>query len=217
MIVRLAQDVVGYNENGQPTAEANVAVAVIDEPRFVDKSRLLLPFLRKRLADLCSISSSSPNPSTHVPTPLLTFLQGLDALGCFFSPVYYESEEKMTQELRRFFAEDGDGCRVVCARRVQRPLDSRAGVIDDLEQQDREILAYAESHIRSVVPLREYIDSGRISLIDIGQDVQILSSSELRDKAQRGDDSWRRMTTSRVVDYIRQHNLYDGSMARQCS
>ena len=47
-------------------------------------------------------------------------------------------------------------------------------------------------------------------LIDIGEDEQTFSSSELRDRVARGNESWKNMTTGRVADYIAEQNLYAG-------
>ena len=218
MVVRLAQDVVGYDSNGQPTADVNVAVAAIDEPRFVDKSRLLLTFLRRRLTDLCAmphlpssdLPPSSPDQPPAIPTPHLIFLQGLDTLGRLFSPQYYKSEDIMTQELCRFFSEDGDGSRVVCARRVQRTTNSQSDAVDDFDERDRVTLAQAERQILTKIPIRKHVDSGRITLVDIGRDERTFSSTEIRHKIQCGDDSWKAMTTPHVIDYILKHNLYTG-------
>ena len=119
----------------------------------------------------------------------------------------------MTQELCHFFSEDGDGSRVVCARRVQRTTDSdsQSETVDDLDERDRETLAQAEHQILTNIPIRKHVESGRITLVDIGRDERTFSSTEIRHKIQCGDDSWKAMTTPHIVDYILKHNLYNGS------
>ena len=217
MVVGLARDVVGYDESGQPTGDANVAVAVIAEPLFADKSRLLLAFLRRRLVDLGTTPSL---PSAHlqalpldqsvaIPNPRLIFLLGLDTLSRLCSLQNYGSEEIMRQDLH-FLSLDGDDSRIVCARRIQRAKDSQDEILDSLasDERDREALSQAEVHLRSVGLNREYLDSGRITLIDIRKDEWVLSSTELRDKVRCGDDTWKKMTTPHIVDYILDQNLY---------
>jgi len=54
---------------------------------------------------------------------------------------------------------------------------------------------------------KEFIESGRIVLVDISEDEQTFSSSEVRDKIIRGDD-WQRMVSTMVAEYIVHHKLY---------
>jgi len=195
MMVLLAEDVVYRSEKLSSVADleqgaiaSNVAVAIINEPTFVGKSSTLLSFLRQRLDDI-----SSPN-SVSTPSLQLTFLQGLDTLERFLTPRYYTSETAMHQSLRKFFSSDEDDSRVVCARRV---LPS--GQIVGSEQ---------ESQNEMTVMVKEFIESGNVVLIDIGEHERTFSSSEVREKVIRGDDGWRRLVSRNVGDYMERQKLY---------
>jgi nicotinamide-nucleotide adenylyltransferase len=201
MMSLLNRDIVLHDVRETPACDddANVAIAIIDEPTFVWKSSTLLAFLRQRFADLASSSTpSSP------PTPQLVFLQGFDTLERLLSPRYYASEEAMLQSLRQFFSPQGDDSRVVCARRVQHPPSPHAQVAQgsslDTNQSEREKLVLAKA--------KEFVEAERIILVDIGEDERAFSSSELRDKIARGNGSWKKMTTGHRADYIMEKKLY---------
>ncbi|KAI0033530.1 hypothetical protein K488DRAFT_6636, partial [Vararia minispora EC-137] len=112
----------------------------------------------------------------------LTFLQGMDTLERFLAVRYYGSNDAMHESLARFFSDEGDNAAVVCARRIMQ----------------RTLLEGAS----------EYVSAGRISLTDIGDTLQRLSSSEVRDKVRTGDDSWREFVTERVAAYVEEQKLY---------
>ncbi|KAI0311935.1 thiolase-like protein [Amylostereum chailletii] len=182
MMVLLAEDMRDADAN------ANVAVAIIDEPTFVGKSTILLDFLRARLAD--NTNRSSPSPS-FLKTEL-TFLQGLDTLERFLAPHYYGSPDQMRTALTRFFAPDGDNSHVVCARRTV--------VVDAAEEGEKERIVTDAA--------REFVDAGRVKMVDIGRDLQGLSSSEVRARVSRGEDGWRNMVSGRIADYVVGNRLY---------
>ncbi|KAJ7592934.1 Nucleotidylyl transferase [Mycena floridula] len=93
MMVELVSDV----------KDDNVAVALIDEPGFVGKSRILQDFLKARIRE----------QDIH---PRLVFLLGFDTLERLFAPRYYgDSKETMYSALLQFFSVDQS--RVVCASR----------------------------------------------------------------------------------------------------
>ena len=195
----------------------NVAVAIIDEPTFVGKSTALLSYLRHRLsAHPASLSAPAPPhlpassgsemsaaraaPNASVmredaskpPRPQLTFLVGTDTLERLFAPRYYASPEAMRAALRRFLSAhpDGDDARVVCARRTL----SSSG---DHEH---------EAKLRAAIA--EFVVEDRVQLVDIQEELRIISSTSIRRGAQDGDDSWKAMVTPSVAEYIVEHNLY---------
>jgi len=197
MMVLLAKDIVHHGRRSSTAdigQEANVAVAIINEPTFVGKSSTLHSFLRQRLADLALPSSAHAVLTLTPLAPQLTFLQGFDTLERLLSPRYYESEATMWQSLRHFFSSHGDNSRVVCARRV-----SSIGRITGPGQKD--------CRSKTMAMAKEFIESGRIVLVDISEDEQTFSSSEVRDKIIRGDD-WQRMVSTMVAEYIVHHKLY---------
>jgi nicotinamide-nucleotide adenylyltransferase len=194
MMVLLAKDIQAHYSERRPTStdierEANVAVAIINEPTFVGKSSTLLSFLRQRLANILSPSLDTHDPALPVP-PQLTFLQGFDTLERLLSPRYYASEAAMWQALHDFFSAQKDDSRVVCARRV-----SFVG------QEE-------EGQSKTIDRAKEFIASGRITLIDIGEAEQTFSSSEVRNEVMQGNDGWQRLVSTAVANYIRQQKLY---------
>jgi len=168
---------------------ANVAIAIIDKPTFVGKSSALLDFLQRRLT---------------TPLPLeLTFLVGLDTLERLFSSRYYTSETDMMTSLRQFFSAAGDNSRIVCAKRVSSPIETAQSAenLDDFA---------------SLVLAKEFRESDRIVIIDIGNVVNSYSSSAVRSAIGRSgfgqnidqDGGWKSMVTREIADYIVEQRLY---------
>lgn len=86
----------------------NVAIAVIDEPTFVGKSKVLTEYLRNRIASLTEQASGDSNSETssgahydssngRTTQPQLTFIIGLDTLERLFSPRYYAPSNQSTE------------------------------------------------------------------------------------------------------------------------
>lgn len=133
------------------------------------------------------------------PLPLeLTFLVGLDTLERLFSPRYYTSETDMMASLRQFLspAPQGDNSRIVCAERVSSP---------------------AEAVQCTDLPLaKEFMESDRIVMINIGNVVNSYSSSVIRSAIGRFGlgqsvdqvDGWKSMVTKDIADYIIEERLY---------
>jgi nicotinamide-nucleotide adenylyltransferase len=121
----------------------------------------------------------------------LTFVQGIDTLERFLAPRYYGdgSTTAMHAALRRFFAPDGDNSRVICTRRAMELADPQG-----------------ESAIFEAA--REWVQADRINIVDIDNELQTFSSSEVRAKVRAKDGSWRRMVPNGIAEYIEQHNLY---------
>lgn len=192
MMIQLAREMSSDDIGSGEADDANVAVAIIDEPTFVGKSNALLASLRERLSQLPGTSGAAPSTSSSPPTPSLTFLVGMDTLDRLFSPRFYPSEEEMRTSLRRFLSPDGDDSRVICARRLGMTEDST--VVE----------------ARSLSAAQEFIDSGRIALVDLDEAVVMYSSSEVRDKikSQEDETSWVTLVTEGIADYIRKSDLY---------
>ncbi|PPQ94470.1 hypothetical protein CVT25_001103 [Psilocybe cyanescens] len=166
---------------------ANVAIAIIDEPTFVGKSEALLAFLQSRFASL-------PPPTPTAEGIELTFLVGHDTLERLFSPRYYPSEEAMMHSLRKFLspAPEGDSSRIVSARRE---IASQSG----------------EDNTMSLA--KEFMDSGKIATIDLGDEISKYSSTTVRRSLGSlgwGQDSlWRKLVTGDVAEYIIGQHLYE--------
>jgi nicotinamide-nucleotide adenylyltransferase len=165
-------------EQSADRGSPNIAVAVCQEPTFVGKSAALKPFFHERMISLSS--------SAHV---RLTFLIGFDTLERLFAPRYYGSEALMKDALGRFFSTSGDDSRVICARRTSGASYS---------QVDSTVLDAAA----------EYINSGAVALVDIGEEVRTLSSSEIRDMVRNVSNAWQRKVPSLVAAYIKENSLY---------
>ena len=86
-----------------------------------------------------------------------------------------------------FLSQDGDDARIVCARRFINGRDNK---------------------IESLSAAQPYLESGRVTLIDIGRLETSLSSSALRVQCRNGDQSWSSATTAEVCQYITDHKLY---------
>lgn len=81
---------------------SNTVVAVIDEPTFVGKSRIISSFLKQ----------------VGIYKPTLTFIVGADTLTRLVDPRYYGgSEEYMRTQLESFLSSDGDDSRILCSSR----------------------------------------------------------------------------------------------------
>jgi nicotinamide-nucleotide adenylyltransferase len=153
----------------------------------------LLAFLNQKFAS--SPSQTSPNIE-------LTFLVGSDTLDRLFSPRYYPSETNMRESLQKFLSStpEGDNSRVVCARRIFRPIASQPSV----ETQKASDL------------MKHYLDSGRIAIVHIGEELSTYSSSAVRsaiaqDELIPGDETrplWHDFVTTEIAKHIVEEQLY---------
>lgn len=191
---------------GEPSQiSGNVAVAIINEPRFVGKSTVLLRFLQESLATIVESSGSSkciPNKrdtSEPFPSPKLTFLLGSDTLVRLFSSKYYPSEQVMLQMLRTFLSPDQEDCRVMCAYRRSASPDETVQATQD----------------RTLEVAHEFIANGRIEFMDIGAEEQTYSSSEVRAKIAAGDEKWKQLVTDVIAEYIIERGIYSGLKERE--
>lgn len=174
---------------------ANAAIAIVDEPTFVGKSHVLRTFLEQHLADI-------PPPTTSIDNVELTFLVGHDTLERLFAPRYYPSEEAMVTALHKFLSSDtksGDHSRLVSAKRVM-PSSGDGPP----SQQEVDTLPH----------MKEFLDSERIAVIDMGDTLSTYSSTTVRRSVgSMGQDgglagSWRRLVTEDVAQYIVKEGLY---------
>jgi nicotinamide-nucleotide adenylyltransferase len=125
----------------------------------------------------------------------LSFLLGLDTLERLFAPRYYPSEAEMLAALRRFLSPAEENSRVVCARRNQPTSVTSGG----------EKLKLA----------KEFIDSGRVSMINIGDDESTYSSTAVRNAVKEfglgeGREKWKKYVSESIADFIEREKLYVG-------
>lgn len=181
-------------------AHPNVAVAIIDEPTFVGKSRVLHEWLQTRLASLANSRTSEESvhrpldtPPSSIPRPELTFLVGIDTLERIIAVRYYgDSEDNMRQSLQQFLSAQRDGSRLVCARRIT------PGSLESPRDRERRVCQLC----------REFVDPDRVAMVDIGEKVESYSSSEVRERIAHLDTIWTRMVTTSVAEYIKSEELY---------
>jgi len=95
----------------------------------------------------------------------------------------------MHAALQRFFAPGGDNCRIICTRRVTELADPQG-----------------ESAIFEAA--REWVGANQINIVDIDNELQTFSSSDVRAKVRAGDSSWHRMVPNGIAEHIKEHNLY---------
>jgi nicotinamide-nucleotide adenylyltransferase len=212
-----------------PGEEANVAVAIIDEPTFVGKSNIMLPFLQRRLTSLASSPTSPTSLEIPIPgpkdettsaqpliqQPQLTFLLGFDTLERLFTPRYYVSSSspssdptwQMLSSLRKFFSPSpqGDDSRVVCARRSSSPLSQNQDQNQDQPKNASETLNTKTSTLSLA---EEFIASQRTVIIDIGEDEKTFSSTAVREMIRDGDSGWRRFVPANIAEYVDSEGLY---------
>ncbi|KZT29631.1 Nucleotidylyl transferase, partial [Neolentinus lepideus HHB14362 ss-1] len=185
MMTMLAQDV----DANKPHLQRNVAVAIIDEPVFVRKSSILRSFLIQHITSLVRDVGQPP----RIPQISLAFLMGLDTVTRLLTPSYYS--EPMIPVLRRFLspAPDDDGSMVICATRSMTSLG----------------ISTTDEDVKIKLDLgREFLDSGRIAMIDLPEGIERLSSSEIRQKIGEEDPAWKVMVTQRIAGYIQECGLY---------
>ncbi|KAL6301340.1 hypothetical protein BKA93DRAFT_797810 [Sparassis latifolia] len=202
--VRLPDVMIPYAQGTHAAIQEgdNIAVAIIDEPTFVGKSKVLLKFLGERLVSVLSPPSTgapvpadfSPPTTKSTPHLQLVFVVGMDTLERLFAPRYYASPEDMRLSLRRLLSPEGDDAWVVCARRLM-----HASLLTD---------AQLERERSFMETIEEFVQSRRVTLINIGEEERTISSTHIRESRHRGDLAWRSCVTSSIADYIEQHRLY---------
>lgn len=173
----------------QEASADNAAVAIVDEPTFVGKSRTLQAYLQHRLSALAPSAGVRP---PVLPKPELTFVVGIDTLERILAVRYYATEENMRRALREFLSHSGDASRLLCARRV---------TPDSLETSD-------DRERRVAAEVGKYLEPGCVEMVDIAGDVVSYSSSEVRQRIAEGDSLWTQMVPSPVAEYIRTQGLY---------
>ena len=177
----------------QRMTSTNVAIAITTEPTFVRKSEALLAFFKQKFPS---------SPTQRSPTIELNFLVGLDTLERLFSPRYYSTQADMKASLHKFISPspEGDNSRVVSARRIFTPIASQASV-DTPDAADL---------------INHYLDSGRIAIVHIGEELSTYSSTAIRnaiaqDGLAPGSETgpvWRNFVTAEIAKYIVDEQLY---------
>lgn len=180
MTILFAQKLEYPSANGNENDSANVAVAVCQEPVFVDKSKILRAYLSSRMADLTVLSAS------HTITIRLTFLMGTDTLERLFVPKYYGSEDAMRVALETLLSDS----HILCAKRAFGE-------------------SYQHPDTAWIDRAKRFIASGAVTFRDIDEERSTLSSSEVRKNVQLGRTSlWKSQVLDTVAQYIEERDLY---------
>ncbi|TCD61127.1 hypothetical protein EIP91_009007 [Steccherinum ochraceum] len=202
MMLLLAQDLSSHgavssgDSQGVHTSEhdSNIAVAIIDEPTFVGKSKALLSSLQTRISQLSGSVHAEAEDTAPSVKAALTFIVGMDTLDRIFTPRFYGSAEAMATSLQTFFSTEatGDNSRVICARRL--------GLKEDPAMVEKRTLDAA----------RTFVEARRIALADIDEAIATYSSSEVRDRINNGHDDapWTALVTERIAEYVNKNKLY---------
>ena len=186
MIHLLAKDIQSLDTSH---SASNIAVAAIDEPTFVGKARQLREFLLTKISEVLTVDGDGGNNAVPLPSLQLHFILGFDTVVRLFSTRFYASQDTMRSLLKTFFDPTGDNCVVVCARRGLKEGSSQ-------EERDAEEREFAEG-----IEVRTYIEAGRVVLVDIPEDLQVISSTKVR--KGRWD-----FVPSSIRAYIEEKELY---------
>ena len=118
---------------------------------------------------------------------------GTDTIVRLFAPRYYASERDMAGVLHRFLSPNEDDSRIICARRVSTGVSKLDG--------ERVEVARIPEYVRGIAP------TGNVTFVDIGEREATYSSSEVRQRAELGQD-WRMMVPPGIAMYITENALY---------
>lgn len=222
MMIRLAHTLQYESDPNalNPPNAANVAVAIIDEPTFINKSSVLRSFLLDHLFNLEKYKAGTDGTiarSIDSQRIQLTFLMGFDTLERFLAPRYYvsskttansseDSEADMLAVLDKFFAAApaGDNSQIVCAHRslsstLQTETTSKA------EMTAGEVTA---STIEKTLALAQtFLLNGSLTFIRLSESDASLSSSKVRARVAKGLD-WKQMVAHHVENFIEEQSLY---------
>jgi nicotinamide-nucleotide adenylyltransferase len=226
MMKELAQDV---RTQRMSAGKSNVAIAMVDEPTFVGKSSLLVDFLGKRINELSLRTPTSEEPASAslvatgsnavdftAQKPKLTFLLGFDTLERLFAPRYYtslpdkDSTEQMHDALYKFFAPEHDDSRVVCARR---PPSSYPLAVNAQPREAGKLSSERDSVDSFLETIHDFLkkrslSTEKVSIIDIGEDISLLSSTVVRQSIAHNEPTWKECVTDRVSRYLTNVGLY---------
>lgn len=178
MMVLFAQHLESLCTNGNQNNSANIAVAVCQEPVFVNKSKILRTYFSSRMTDLSPVLSTI--------TIRLTFLMGTDTLERLFMPKYYGSENAMQVALETLFSDS----HVICAKRA-------FGA--SYQHPDTVWIDRAKDYIASGAITLEDIDEGRstLSSSEVRKNIQLGRTS-----------MWKSQVLDTIAQYIEEKDLY---------
>ena len=202
MEARLSSATSGVSNMMRPSA---AAVAAIDEPTFVGKSKKLLEYFRGKY----------PN---NVTVPRLTFVLGYDTIIRFFNPKYYDSHDGMVASLNAFFHQDSSS--ILCAQRSTEGLGLglESTVPGSSSSATDEEIAFFQSS-----DVEPYVRSGAVSMCSIDSTESALSSTLVRQSVALTEApptfedtttpdlrprDWRSMVPPTVAAYIVRNSLY---------
>ncbi|KAK6203220.1 nicotinate-nucleotide adenylyltransferase [Scheffersomyces amazonensis] len=159
----------------------SISIGLTKHAKFVDKSISILNYLH---SDDFNCNYLSP----HIK---LTFLVGFDTLLRIFNPKYY-LPDKLSTSLEEFMTSTDLFC-----------LTRNNDEVADLEQSK-----YVED-----IKQGKHIDipthwSNNIFLINNGEKISLISSSNIRASVKSGSDDWHNKVSSEIKDFIIKEKLY---------
>lgn len=233
MMIRLAHALQYQSEspaaasNLNPPHAANIAVAIIDEPTFINKSSVLRSFLLDHLSALVKSEAENDGLPLRVINSgtqriQLTFLMGFDTLERFLAPRYYvsssathsasdeDAQSIMLAMLNKFFAAapTGDDSCVVCAHRSSSSW-LHANTTSKAELATTGGLAPGRDNglEKTMAVAQKFLLNSSLSFINISESDAALSSSEVRARISRGSD-WKNMVVYQIANFIEEQALY---------
>ena len=193
-----------FAKDVEEETQANVAVAIVEEPLMIAKSTLIHEYFS-------SSSKEEPAATAAIAAPpslRLHWLVGFDTLQRFFQVKYYPSPDFFHQACDKFF--NKERTTFVCARRGAESLPNRDQKSNAKSQQEeeRELLESEE--------VKPWLDQGVVVMIDLDRSVHNVSSTAIRnvlaqEKSKVAQQSkLQQMTTKRVTEYLIQESVYEG-------
>jgi nicotinamide-nucleotide adenylyltransferase len=196
----------------------NICVVAIDEPTFAGKSKKL----RKAIAQRLSSTSFHHNP-TNINSRTqrdieLYFILGFDTVIRLFDPRFYGSDqERMKQVLEGFFGpstEGGDGSSIICASRLMEAATPAVQTEEEStteaeETQKLQLQRKKEMDFFTSPPVYQYWRNGRVRMMELAEDLQKVSSTQVRQAVKRDDKrAIGRLVPHSIMEYISSKGLY---------
>lgn len=181
MMILFAKELESIGSEENDLGSQNVAVAVCQEPIFVEKSKILQTYLRSKIANLSQ-------PLTLV---RLTFVMGTDTLERVLMSKYYGSEDAMQAALESLFTPSNTTqSYILCVRRALGE-------------------SYLQSDSELADKVKNYGAIAFTDMADEHGCLNSLSSSEVRKNIHLGKtSSWKHQVLDTIANYIEKQPLY---------
>jgi nicotinamide-nucleotide adenylyltransferase len=177
------------NDVQEEESSSNIAVAVLNFPTFVGKSRIIHSWLDQTLPELLQDLKPESTSPARTPRVRLSFLIGSDTLTRLFRPAYYppsssfpEIGPDMETQLKYFFEQDRS--RIVCVRRYLKP--GERGEEERFVREDDGCKQWAKSGgIRFVEESETAGGTGAGAGVKSGEEMGLISSTLIRQRVDQ--------------------------------